>query len=302
MKFIKKKREGNIFLIPLYLPAYQSWRNKEDLISYAKYKFHEEDDYAFGRIIEQYDGGGDIVEIFSYIGKIPENATTITDSGRLFEPVHIVLAFSKKRYPFIFNNEQYDKYKDSDYQNISFLLMDKLWKGGEQIEISKAEKVKLQQSGVSEWIVYTSTQIENRIRIVLENMGIKLNYDEIVERRKNEFLIHRETDSTLKKKLEPFLWNASDSDLSLFLDVDSFRKEWFIEKGLLGNGYDWQQLFLCFVEQSMPQMIGKFVCDSEAGSFSIVCSNKKHLKSLALAFRDFCDDEADFKTVLSKLK
>lgn len=302
MNFIKEKREGNIFLIPLYLPAYQSWRNNEDLINYGKYRFYEEDGYAFGRIIEQYDGGGDLVELFSYVGKIPESPAAITDSGRLFEPVHICMAFSKKRYPFIFSDEQYDKYKDSDYQNISFLLMDKLWKGGEQIEISKAEKVKLQQSGIPWWIVYTSTQIEERIRTVLENMGIELNYDEIVEQRKDEFPMPRETDSALKKKIVPFLWNTSGSDISLFLEAGSFRQEWFAEKELLGNGYDWQQLFLCFVEEYMPQMIGKFVCDSEADTFSIACSNKKHLKSLALAFRDFCDNEEDFKTALSKLK
>ena len=302
MEFIKEKREGNIFLIPLYLPAYQSWRNNEDLINYGKYKFHEEDNYAFGRIIDKYDGGGDLVEIFSYVGKIPENPTAITASGRLFEPVHISLAFSKKRYPFIFSYEQYDKYKDSDYQNIAFLLVDKLWKGGEKIEISEAEKVKLQQSGIPWWIIYTSTQIEERIRTVMENKGIELNYDGIVEQRKDEFPVPREADSTLKKKIVPFLWNVSDSDFFLFLDIGSFRQEWFAEKELLGNGYDWQQLFLYFVEASMPQMIGKFVCDSESGTFSISCTNKKHLKSLAIAFRNFCDNENDFKTALSKLK
>lgn len=128
LKFIKEKCAGNIFLIPLYLPAYQPWRENEDLINYGEYKFRIDDNYAFGRVIDDYRSGGDLIEIFRYVGKIPSTPTVIISSGRLFKPVHIMMAFSKKRYPFIFSNDKYDKYQESDYQNISFLLMTEMWR------------------------------------------------------------------------------------------------------------------------------------------------------------------------------
>ncbi len=195
MNFIKNIREGNIFLISPYLPIQ---REKEDIINYGKYKFHEEDNYIFGRIIEHHDGGGDLIEVFSYFGEIPENPITITSSGRLFEPIHISLAFTKKRYPFIFQNEKYDKYKDSGYKNISFLLMNKLWKGGEQTELNDLEYAKLQHRGVPEWIVYTPTQIEEKIRIILRDRGIELNYDKVIEQREGEFPEPRKGNNSFK--------------------------------------------------------------------------------------------------------
>lgn len=205
LKFIKEKCAGNIFLIPLYLPAYQPWRENEDLINYGKYKFRIDDNYAFGRVIDDYRGGGDLIEIFRYVGKIPSTPTIIISSGRLFKPVHIMMAFSKKRYPFIFSDDKYDKYQESDYQNISFLLMTEMWKGGETTEMTQDEKKKLELDGISWWIVYTGTQLEERVCIALKNIGIELHYDQIVEQRKEEFPVHKVTAAALKKKLIPFL-------------------------------------------------------------------------------------------------
>jgi hypothetical protein len=48
-------------------------------------------------------GGCDLVEIFNFIGNIPEKNDKIISSGLLFDPIHIFLAFSKKRWGFIFN-------------------------------------------------------------------------------------------------------------------------------------------------------------------------------------------------------
>ena len=154
-----EKKEGNIFFIPLFLPT----DIKDNIKNYGKYKFPQSETYAFGRLIEIDQSGGDLVEIFNYIGNIPDEKETIVKSGLLMKPVHISLGFSKKRWRFVFEDENYDKNRNSDYQNISFLLgtpeNPQLWQGGKKSEISDFDTQKY-----SQWIVYPSTQLENLIK------------------------------------------------------------------------------------------------------------------------------------------
>ena len=63
---------GDIFMIPLFLPSYQEWRGLEELMDYRRYQFHSEDVFAFGRLIELEAGNLNLVEIFSYVGRIPD--------------------------------------------------------------------------------------------------------------------------------------------------------------------------------------------------------------------------------------
>ena len=74
-------------------------------LDYRKYKFHADDIYAF--------------EI---------------QAGSMFAPEHIGHHFIKNgRWSVIFSNLQYDMWKDSDYQNISFLSpVGHMWKGKEE--------------------------------------------------------------------------------------------------------------------------------------------------------------------------
>jgi hypothetical protein len=78
-------------------------------------------------------------------------------------PLHICLGFSKKRWQFVFEDEQYDKNRDSNYQNISFLLgipeSPKLWQGG---KISGIENFDTQK--YAQWIIEVPTIIEKRIK------------------------------------------------------------------------------------------------------------------------------------------
>ena len=83
MKAKKDMASGDIFTIPLFLPSYQ---------------FREDDIYAFGRLIELQTGNMNLIEIFSYVGKIPETPEAIIYSGRFFEPVMMAGAFSKGRW------------------------------------------------------------------------------------------------------------------------------------------------------------------------------------------------------------
>ena len=155
----KEKKEGSIFFIPLFLPTDLQDSRK----NYWRYKFQKTETYAFGRLIEIGLSAGDLVEIFNYIGNIPDDKEIIVESGLLMKPIHVCLGFAKKRWQFIFEDENYDKNKDSDYQNIAFLLgtpeCPSLWKGGEGLKINDFDTQKY-----NEWIIYPSTQAENLIK------------------------------------------------------------------------------------------------------------------------------------------
>ncbi len=51
----------------------------------------------------------------------------------MFRPLHVAMGFSKKRWRFIFENNKYDKERDSNYSEICFIMGDRdrpvLWKG-----------------------------------------------------------------------------------------------------------------------------------------------------------------------------
>jgi hypothetical protein len=159
MEFFEKE-EGNIFFIPLFLPLENI---KENIKNYGKYKFISNKLYAFGRLIETDSSGGDLVEIFNFIGNIPENDDVIINSGLMFEPIHISMAFLKQRWRFIFRTENYNKNKHSNYKNITFLLgmenNPELWTGGIIKEINSYDIEKYK-----EWIVYLPTKVEGMIK------------------------------------------------------------------------------------------------------------------------------------------
>lgn len=150
---------GNIFFIPLFLGS----GVKENLKDYSKFKFSTEERYAFGRLIKIDKSGGDLVEIFNYMGSIPQSPEPIIQSGLMLNPLHVSMGFDKKRWKFIFESNDYDPVKDSDYNNISFLLGDRdnyiLWKGGQQIKITNEESARYDP-----WIVYSATKVENIIK------------------------------------------------------------------------------------------------------------------------------------------
>lgn len=158
MKY-KNEKAGNIFFIPLFLEN----NMKENTKNYSKYNFYENSRYAFGRLIEKNDSNGNLVEIFNYIGNIPDNIDVILNSGLLLQPFHVGMAFSKKRWRFIAETENYDKIQDSNYNNISFKLGDEdapiLWKGGNKSQISPQDA-----NNYMKWIIHHPTRVEEAIR------------------------------------------------------------------------------------------------------------------------------------------
>ena len=304
MKNIKKTMTpGDIFIIPLFLPSHQKWRKLDELMDYRKYKFHEDDVFAFGRLIELQTGNVDLVEIFSYVGEIPKNPEVIIHSGRLFEPVVTGGAFSRGRWRFLFGDSCYDKWTDSDYGNISFLLGmgTTLWKGGEQIRITQQQGRELKQSGVSKMTIHGSVGLEVKIRSLLTIRGLELNYEQIVDKRRNEYPQPRDLDKKLKETISPFRWLSNNGKYSVSLNVGLLNEDSFAKNDMLGNGYDWEKIASAFIETNMITYREKFIFDCEADTFSIMSSSKKALKEFALLFHKFVLDTKNFERLLSQV-
>ena len=129
---------GDIFMIPLYLPSYQKWRDPlfDEFIDYKRYRFHRGDPFAFGRIIEPYAKNLYIMEIFRYTGSIPDSPECIIQSGLLLKPLIAGGMFHRGRWRVVFEHPAYDKWKDSDYDTISFLYGTSVFKVGKDITIT----------------------------------------------------------------------------------------------------------------------------------------------------------------------
>lgn len=158
MKYLEK-REGGIFVIPLFLPE----GIKENLKNYKTVDFPHGERYAYGRLIEMNDSTGDLVEIFRHIGEIPSSEEIIVASGRLVDPIHTTIAFDRNRWRFVFEPLNYDREIDSRYSEIRFVLGTEndyqLWEGGGKRKISNSEARKY-----ALWTVFNPTRVESAIR------------------------------------------------------------------------------------------------------------------------------------------
>lgn len=160
MEFLDKK-EGSIFFIPLFLGS----DIKDNRKNYWRYKFAGDAQYAYGRLIEVNDSSGDLIEIFSYTGPIPETPDVILNSPLLMNPLHVCMGFAKKRWRFIFETPNYDREDHSNYSAITFFLGTAgsriLWKGGAETNLAGQD---VDEQAHDNWIVYPPTKLENLIR------------------------------------------------------------------------------------------------------------------------------------------
>lgn len=299
-KIKKEPNDGDIFAIPLFLPSYQKWRESfDEFIDYKKYKFHEEDMYAFGRIIELYCKNVYLMEIFRYVGKIPDSPENIPKSERMFKPLIACGMFARGRWRVLFENPGYDKWRDSDYENISFLYLDHIWRGGSSTHISQGQYTELFKAGdISRPTINGPVGIECDIRRVLAEQGIDLHYEQIVEERRAGYPQPRDMDKKLKETIAPFRWMAAGGTYTLTLEADALNRECFEKTGALGNGYDWERIAEAFIDENLPELRAKFAFDCEADTFSVQCSKKKVLREFAIAFHQFCMDKEAFEKLL----
>lgn len=299
MKNTYQINPGDIFTIPLYLPVSQMG----DYIDYRKYQFPSGDMYAFGRLIEPQMGNLELVEVFSYVGEIPKSPEIILSSGRMFEPVIVGSVFNTGRWRGLFENPQYDKWTDSNYKEIAFLLMShtQYWKGGENIKVTTSKWKELECSGIPTMSIYGGMIVEMKIRKVLSLRGLELHYERLVEQRKYDYPKPRDIDRKLKETIQPFKWSSEHGRYTLFLDAGILHADSFAKSNLFGNGYDWEKIATAFIESHMPEIRKKVSFDCEADIFSMRSSSKKLLKEFALAFHEFVLDKTTFENLLSQI-
>jgi len=153
------EKEGNIFFIPLFLES----DIRDNRKSYSRYKFLPDALYAYARLIEIDKSSGDLIEVFSYVGSVPDDSNTILNSPLLMESLHVCMGFSKKRWRFIFETPEYCREKHSNFSEIAFSLGDRespiLWKGGVQTDMEPGKV-----NDYKRWIVYPPTKLEELIR------------------------------------------------------------------------------------------------------------------------------------------
>lgn len=308
MQKIKRIPEnGDIFMIPLYLPAFRDGRKIfDEFIDYRRYKFRAEDAYAFGRIIECHAKNLYLMEIFSYVGAVSDNPDIIVGSGRMLLPVLAGGSFHKGRWRIVFENTGYDKWKDSDYENISFLYHDpfcpRIWMGGKEIRISKEQYDAAREAeNPPIMAIYGAVQIEMQIRKTLSERGMELGYERIVEERKAEYPQPRDMDKKLKETIAPFQWISDSGKYVLNLQVSAYKSEYFTRHGMLGNGYDWEKLAVLHIGEKMPESKKKISFDCEADMFSASSGSKKILKEFALSFHEICEDRIALEKMLRRI-
>jgi hypothetical protein len=150
---------GEIFCIPLFM-AKDDWKLKTKLTNDDLDK-----DFAFGRVIET--SSSVLVEIFNKISSANTDINEIINSGTMMSPIQIFWdAVVKKRWRVIGQTENYDKFKDSNYENLrmvfgigeDFRLRDFSTK--KEIPISREE---FELKGYEFSTVWFPIDLENRI-------------------------------------------------------------------------------------------------------------------------------------------
>ena len=168
-KILIKVECCEFYAIPLFLSEYIETRR------FKNSDFEGNDKkFIFCRVIDD-KGISIIIEIFKLIGDLSVTFEEIINSGRLYEPLKINgLGIYKKRWKLLGKQDNYDKEKDSQFSKIQFLFpplpggTPRLWKNGEEREISFEESEKYESS--RSW---SAPHLEKRILNTLTEKGIK---------------------------------------------------------------------------------------------------------------------------------
>ena len=155
MKKDKYVKGGEIVAIPLFLTDNGSLNLKKE---------DHQKQFAYARAIEE-EAGKILIEIFLKTGDLNTNIDEIINSGLLLKPLYTIWSgVRKKRWKVISQTANYDKFKDSSYNDIELVLggIDDLrvWSAKDNSErpIHKSELGDYQLMGI-----YSPLQIENKI-------------------------------------------------------------------------------------------------------------------------------------------
>jgi pimeloyl-ACP methyl ester carboxylesterase len=154
---------GEIYAIPLFVSELSA------LTTFSKRDWDRPDArFAFMRVIEDRVGAGIVIEVLNHVGGLDAAIADVARAKRLFRPVAISgLAISKKRWPRLGQQANYDRERDSGYSEISLVLAGihrpVLWTGGRETPISPEEA-----SRYEPWTLWNPAQLERRIIEALE--------------------------------------------------------------------------------------------------------------------------------------
>ena len=96
-------------------------------------------------------------------------------------------------------------------------------------------------------------------------------------------------------EIAPFFWVDHEDSSSVCLNVGEYLQEVFdtrSEEGFEGSGYDWESLAKVFLEEKMPDLIGKVKFDPESSMFCAYSENAAALREFVAGFKNACEDKA----------
>lgn len=147
---------GDVFCIPLFMDK-DDWKLKKKLDDGDLDK-----DFAFGRVIET--SSSVLVEIFCRTGPAGTPLEEVLASGVMFSPVEIFWdGVVKGRWKVIGRTDGYDKFRDSDYENLRMAFGDgdfrvRQLSTGVEVPITREELASYEFS-----VVWFPIDLENRI-------------------------------------------------------------------------------------------------------------------------------------------
>lgn len=107
------------------------------------------------------------------------------------------------------------------------------------------------------------------------------------------------------KEIAPFFWAEFEDEFSVCLVVGEYLQGEFdsqSDKGFEGNGYDWENLAIAFIEEEMPDLTDKVEFDSEAGMFCALSKDSDALQRFVREFKKACEDKVMITGLFGKLK
>jgi len=155
-------KAGDVFFIPLTIDF-----NEKPNKSYSRNKFSTNEEYVFGRFIEDRKGSGVLIEVFSKKTSLNDfNHDKVVNSGNLFPPICVSgIEFTKKRWRVLASNSDYDKVINSNYNEIQFVLNP--YDSPKLLTLSNKLKQEIHQKEVNDFEIariWLPNQVEQRIK------------------------------------------------------------------------------------------------------------------------------------------
>lgn len=125
------------------------------------------------------------------------------------------------------------------------------------------------------------------------------------ESQSNEPERSNSDNADFSKEIAPFFWTEFGDEFSVCLVAGEYLQDEFdsrSDEGFEGNGYDWENLAMVFIDEEMPDLTDKLEFDSEAGMFCALSKDSEALQRFVREFKKACEDRAMIMDLFGKLK